>query len=515
MSRVVSSLLIAAVFFVLHHVAVIAGYLYPPPGHEPQLFLRNSDVPQYLSWIALAKDYWLLPSFHNAQPSGPALFQPIVQIIARSGLPVPAAYYGLQFLFQWFAAFAFLMALDQFCSSVRQKRFAILFTLATLPLFLLAYTLAHVVPVEKLLFVTGVIDYSYQSADGLFRGGTSNSPTLAWGTATLLLGFVLLARYLSSGTMRDLSYTAGCFFLSALLHPFEIFVMVSAAAPILLLRNRDFKAFALLSVAGAAGVLPYVIQTLRTPWMMEMSKQARWQPPFYLWPLFVFGLPFAFVIYLLLIRFRLKDQQDLLLASWFACGILLPYVPFFRGAEHFYDGYACCIGILLARRLAIDPQLKPLYEKHAVRFHYAAAALATLTVAALSVTYLQIWRDGSSADPLLIGAVRSQKEGRLLDWMRTHLDRKLVVSPLTLAPWVAAVPLPSMASHDKMSIGYDDQSKLVERFYKGEDVTHELIDRYPVRYIVVPEQSTSVRLPAKAHLLQALDGYRIYELPVS
>jgi hypothetical protein len=516
MRRVLQAAAISMSFFLLHHLAILAAHLQTPVGYEPSPFLRNSDVPQYLSWIELAREYWLLPSFHNAVPTTPAMFQPVPLLIARSGLPIEVAYYGLQIVFQWFAAYAFLVALDQFCKSPRQKRFAILFTLSALPVFLLVYAAAHVLPVQKLLFIPGIIDYAYQSADGLFRGGASNSPTLSWGTATLLLGFTLLAKYLEDPTRQRLTVTAVCFFLSGLLHPFEIFVLTAAATPILLFlrRSRDVTAWVTLSLAGALGVLPYVIQTLRTPWLMEMSKQARWQPPFYLWPLFVFGVPFAFLIYLLFLRFRLRETQDLLLASWFACGIVLPYVPFLRGAEHFYDGYACCIGLLLTRRLAIDPQLHPLYTRFQRRFHFAAGGLAAVTVASLAAMYVQIWNDGANPDPFLISAVRQKKETKLLGWMKQNLDRSLVLSPVGLAPWVAATPLPSFASHDIMTIGFEEQAKLADRFYSGEDIANELFTRYPVRYIVVPE-STKPRVPLSARLIHDTDGYRVFALPSS
>ncbi len=498
----------------LNHLALIAGWWRHAPDLEPSGFLRNSDVPQYLSWIELAREHWLIPSYHNANPSEPAMFQPIPVLLARSGLPTPVAYYGLQLIFQWFAAYAFVAALAEFCRSRAQQWLAVLFTLATLPVFLILYTAAHVLPVEKLAFITGIIDYSYQSADGLFRGGASNSPTLSWGTATLLLGFTLLARYLRTHSNRDLSRTAACGFLSALLHPFEIFVLTAAATPILLVlpRTRNLRAWFIICGSGALGVLPYVVQTLRTPWLMEVSKQARWQPPFYLWPLFVYGIPFILLIYLLGVRFRLKEPQDLLLASWFVTALILPYFPFLRGGEHFYDGFACCIGILLTRRLAIDPQLHPLYERFRPRFHLAAWGLAGLSAVCLTAMYIQIWKDGSNPDPFLISAVRPKTEGRLLEWMKQNLDRSLVLSPTNLAPWVATVPLPSMASHDIMTIGFEEQKKLVDRFYLGEQVANELIARYPIRYIVVPDSAKPV-LPNDAILIQRLEDYTVYEMP--
>jgi hypothetical protein len=218
-------------------------------------------------------------------------------------------------------------------------------------------------------------------------------------------------------------------------------------------------------------------------------------------------------VYLLLVRVRLKEPQDLLLVSWFLTGILLPYVPFLRGAEHFYNGYAVCIGLLLARRLAIDPQIRPIYERYRPRFKWAAASLATVTALCLVAAYVQIWKDGSNPDPFLISAVRPKGESKLLDWMKQNLGRSLVISPLSLAPWVAAVPRPSLASHDIMTIGFEEQAKLVDRFYKGEDVEKELISKYPIRYIVVPEKAHPA-LPAAAILLQVLEGYRIYEVPI-
>jgi hypothetical protein len=36
----------------------------PPPGYQPAYYIRNMDVPQFLTWMELSKTNWLLPNEH-------------------------------------------------------------------------------------------------------------------------------------------------------------------------------------------------------------------------------------------------------------------------------------------------------------------------------------------------------------------------------------------------------------------------------------------------------------------
>ncbi len=46
----------------LNHIGVIAGMVNPPPGYQPAYYLRTLDVPQYLTWLELARTQCLLPN---------------------------------------------------------------------------------------------------------------------------------------------------------------------------------------------------------------------------------------------------------------------------------------------------------------------------------------------------------------------------------------------------------------------------------------------------------------------
>jgi hypothetical protein len=80
-----------------------------------------------------------------------------------------------------------------------------------------------------------------------------------------------------------------------------------------------------------------------------------------------------------------------------------------------------------------------------------------------------------------------------------------------MAPWVATIPMPSVASHDLFSITYAAQHSLAERFYKGEDVRGELLDGFGVSYVIAPK-SAPIQL-AGASLLHEEGSLRLFELP--
>ncbi|MFZ0637513.1 MAG: hypothetical protein WAM08_18475, partial [Candidatus Acidiferrales bacterium] len=215
--------------FLLHHAGVVSGALAPPPGYEPAWTLRNLDVPQYLTWLEAARHEVLLPDYHAPWVTEPGLFQPLLLAAARTGLPTLVAYYAPVLAGYIFAAFALLHAASVFCPG-RETLFALLAALCTVPFRLIGWLLAQVLPLPKVLVVLGLIDYSYDTADGLFRGGMSNSVTLSVGTALVLLSMAALGRFAESGQRKYLFRLAALAFLSAFLHPFEVFVIVAAAA---------------------------------------------------------------------------------------------------------------------------------------------------------------------------------------------------------------------------------------------------------------------------------------------
>lgn len=489
---------------VLNHVAVIGGMVAPPAGYEPAYVIRNLDVPQYLTWAALAKDHWLLPNFHAPWKTEPALFQPMLQIVGKSGLSPLVSHYVFQFLLYWVTAYALLLAFQTFCQTRRQMLYAAIVMIGAIPLKLLGWAVAKWVgaaaPVQ-LGLAYGLIEYTYETADGFLRGGLSNSFTLTYGTAVTLFGFTALALYVRTGEKKYFKRLCFCAFFGALLHPFEVFLVVFGAVFPLLKMKRPFE-IGILGAAGGVGLLPYVIQSVRSPWVRDASDFAQWHMTSPVWVLLTFGLPAIGICWLMAMRFRGEGPEDDVLQSWFLSTSLLPLVPAIPVAIHLFDGFTYCLGFLLVRKASQDK----LFRRYGARLRPVAYGWAAISVVVLGTVYLQIYNDGKQADPL-IGrpAVIARDERLMLEWMGKNLPHeRVVLAPAEMAPWVATIPMIAMASHDVFSISFDAQREAAARFYAGDE---SVIDRYSVSYVVSEQRL------AFGNLLHEEGKLRIYEMP--
>jgi hypothetical protein len=509
-----ASFLLAAALFTLHHLGVISGALAPPPGFEPAWVIRNLDVPQYLTWLQASRDHLLIPDYHAPWRTEPALFEPLFWVAARLPLRPLAAYYTFHFSLYFAASFVLLYAVSVFCPG-RDGWFALAAAACAVPFRLYGWLFASAFSSIKwqVLFAAGLIDYGYDTADGLFRGGLSNSPTLTAGTMFVLLAMALLVRYLETPSPGYLASLCGVTLLSALLHPFEVFLIVPAAAVPMLVRGR-FMAWMAVSISGLLGMAPYLALSVRSAWLRDAGEliHSSFHP---FWVLADFGPPCVLAVYLLLIRFRMPDTRDTVLKSWFLTApvmLLVPGVPF---SLHLLNGFAFCVGFLLVRRIACDRQIRPLLARHRRATYGVLAAMIAVSAAAVFVFYAQVWRDGRRAEPVwLLSSVRPVAEGALLDWLGEHAPSDaLVLSPPDLAPWVATIPRTSFASHDFFSITYSQQRELAEQFLRGDPSLDDLVAAYGVRFVVVPKASAAnTRMPGSAWR-KDIGAWRIYEFP--
>lgn len=501
-----AALVLGAFVGAVNHVAVFSGMLGAPPGFAPAYVIRNLDIPQYLTWAALAKDYWLLPNFHAPWQTEPALFQPMLQIVGKSGLAPLTAYYLLQGLLYWITAFALIQAFRTFCRSRREMMYAAIVMIGALPLKLVGWAVAKWVgaaaPVQMGL-AYGLIEYSYETADGFLRGGLSNSFTLTFGTAITLFSFTALAKYLRTGDRVQFRWLCACAFVGALFHPFEVFLVVAGAVFPLWSKRRAVDAV-VLGVTGMAGVLPYLVQVVRSPWLRDASDLAQWQMTSPAWVILAFGLPALLICWLMAMRFRGESSDDDVLQSWFLTTALLPMVPAVPVAIHLFDGFTYCLGFLLVRKASQDK----LFRRFGGRMRPLAWGWAGVSLAVLATAYAQIFADGRKVEPELgRPAIIASDERRMLEWMGLHLRRdQVVLAPLEMAPWVATIPMIAMASHDVFSVSFDAQREAATRFFAGDS---SVLDRYGVRY-VVSEKS----LPM-GELRHRQGNLWLYELPES
>jgi len=509
------AVLLGTLLCAINHAGVLAGMLDPPAGYVPAHFIRNLDVPQYLTWAELSKQHGLLPDYHAPWLTEPALFQPMFWIVGHTMLPMAVSYYLFQILTYWLAALALLQAARTFCETRRQMFYSAAVVVCSIPLLMLGWVAAMALGWSTALRTflgLGVVHYAYDTADGLVRGGLSNSITLTFGTAMTLFAFTNLARYIKDGQRRHYLWLVACVFFDGLFHPFEIFLITTAAVwP--LWRAGKKHMIPWLFAAASVGMSPYVIQTVRSSWVRDASDLAQWTMGSPAWVLLAFGIPAAMVCWLMLINFRVKRPEDGVLQSWFLCASLLPMIPVIPVSSHLFDGFVYCLGFLLVRKATEDRLISRLFATRPRVMRFGLAGWVLASAAALGTMYAQVWKEGKSPEPdLFLSAVAPLDEVRMIDWMRASLPHQdLVLAPSAMAPWVATIPMPSFASHDLFSISYNAQQDLSDRFYKGENLRRELIDNFGVSYVVVPK-STPLQLE-DAELVHEEASLRLYHIP--
>jgi hypothetical protein len=513
-ARLILAVLLGTLLGLVNHIGVIAGILDPPPGYQPSYYLRNLDVPQYLTWMELARTHWLLPNEHAPWQTEPAMFQPMFTIAARTGLPTMVAYYGLQLLLYWVAGYALILAAQTFMKTRRAMLYAALVVLGALPLRLLAWTAAKALGLPSLVQLVlsyGLVEYSYDTADGLVRGGLSNSMLLTFGTAMTLFAFTNLAKFITEGRRRYYYWLLLCVFLDALFHPFEIFI-ITAAAVWPLWKAAGKTKCVWLFVAAGTGMLPYLYETQRFSWVRDLSQISTWKMGSPVWVLLVYGIPAMLICWLMLIRFRVERPEDEILQSWFLCAAVLPMIPLVPSAMHTFDGYVYAVGFLLVRKAQADRLISRLFVEKRTAMRLALAGWGAVSIIALGGAYAQLWKDGKSANPEFLSAVAPSGEVAMIAWMKANLPHdRLVLAPEAMAPWVAAIPMPSMGSHDVFSVTYQAQRDLAGHFYQGQPLRSDLIDGFGVSYVIAPAGAPIVLEGGK--LLHQEASLRLYEVP--
>lgn len=518
--RALAAVALGTILFLVNYDGVIAGVLQPPPGYEPAWFTRNMDTPHNLTSAILAQEnWWLVPDYDAPWVTKGALFHPLFQIIGRSGLPIFVSYYVFTILFYWMAAWALIEVARVFCENRRQMFYAALMVVCALPVKLLGFLVArplHFPLPYRLWMGVGLIEYTLNTSDGLARGGLSNSLTLTLGTAIMLFSFANLAKFVGTGRQANYYWLLACVFLGAVFHPFEIFIITVAAVWPLWVARRPWHSV-MLFVAAGVGFIPQIIQSMRSDWVRDASDLARdWRITTPVWVLEVYGIPAILVCWLLLVKFKMERPEDRVLQSWFITTLFLPLVPGLPSAMHFFDGFVYCVAILLVRKAYQDRLFEMLFRERPKLMRAGLGVAVGVSILTLIVTYAQIYKDGKSADPALLSAVVPKAEVAMLRWMKENLAHRdvaasLVLAPEEMAPWVATIPMPSLGSHDVMSITYFSQRDLANRFYKGEDLRRELIDKFGVSYVVLPTASHPVM--DSAELLHTEGNLQLFLIP--
>jgi len=522
------SVAVAAFLFVLNHTAVISGALAPPPGYVPQYVVRNTDMTVYLNSMQATRHAWLAPNFSAPWLTSNELLTPILALMGHMSnimpWPVLVDYYVIHFLATVGATLLLIGALRYFLPSGRQRLAAIAVIFCSVPFLSIWYAIAKALGGSPGLSSLGLIEYTYTTADGLVRGGASNSITLTFGTASVLAAVLLLAKRIETGGTGWLWAAAGVNFVSAFFHPFEFSVITGSGCLLFGLEgfrthnwNRAIRHSLVMIATGVAGLSPYLIQLSRVGWLRDMSAADPAMPMNIASVLLMWGLPAFLSVYAPLMRFRPRTAKDEVLAAWCLVAVLLlfahPPSPF-----HLLDGFTYINAMLLVRIGAADPKARTLLERNRRPLVACCCIWFLLCAGAQAATILQLARDGRSADPdVLLSSVAPESEPALRQWLHSNASPdEVVLAPGLMSAWLTTIPMHGFAAQDNFSISYEGQSKQSASFYAGEwspEQANEFLHQYGIGWVVMPLKSTAKQYLAQRAPAALFGDLALYRLP--
>lgn len=527
MTAVLPGLLGSALYF-LNNLDVVHGLIAPPPGYVPLGIQRNADVAQYLTWIRGLETAWILPNYHAPWFTPPGLIVPAllpVSILERwfSENPILALQL-FSFAGYLFAAYALAFAYATFCQTRSRAFWSLLLALSCVPLVSLP-GVSHFLRNHSQY--SGALDHIQfmMVSDGFLRGLVT-WPFQTYGTGGQVLSMALLARYCNSREPRWLGYLALVCLLSALFHPFEVFVTVTVVGIVLLQQNEpiinSLTNFSVVSVAATVGLSPYLIQSLRVPWVREVAEANRHLVEIMPAPLFaMIGLPGILVIALCLLGFpQTRDHNTTVMKAWFFCTLLVFFVPRMPFAIHMLDGLFIVVGLLLAAQMQDLSSRRPFLPKPVL------CTVGVLLVAWSLIPHVafrwRAWRDGIDVSNTAFkypSTVSPLGEFATIQWLRTHASSEdLVLASEDAAPWMTTAPVHSFASHWVLSllVTHPRYGVLRDSFFDGNLTAlqaHDLLEDLGVRFVVVPDASPAIHYLDKASMRAHFNTTAIYEIP--
>jgi hypothetical protein len=494
-------LLLAAVLFGLNNLAIISGWLRPPEGYAPMLMVRAQDIALYLNWAHAYQLQNLIPNYAAPWQTEPAFFNAFMWVLARfcqlTRLEMVSGYHIFHFLFYVVAAYALFFAVRVFTETAKQAVAVFVVILCVVPLPSLAVLPSIIFGFSRPPVGAGYFVWS--SSDGFFHG-ISGSTLVTFGTATTLLAFSLLAKYLKTEKTQYFICMLLVAFLSALVHATEIFLIVGVGTVILIWtrrkrRRRAITEIAALGMAGACGLAPYIIMTWRHRWLQDLAHMSRWQLPGALHELLLMlGLPAILAIALLVIQPKMASPSDWLLQSWFVCTLIGIYLPVIPSPQHLFDGFHYATAILLVRQVSQSRLPARIYQSRPYLTVATISVICLLSLSAYLAYYYQSFRDGRSVQPeQLFTTVAPKDELAVISWLRQNArPDQLVLAPPNNSPWLSTVPMHSFAAHWHWSLTFSEQVQTAKSFYSGEltpEGARQLLSEYGIRYVVIPETS--------------------------
>ena len=514
--------LLGAALYVLNNLNVLHAIFAAPAGYAPCGVQRHMDVGEYLAWLEAFKTNWVIPNYQAPWTTSRGLVMPGLMPIALLerllSLPSVVALQLLSFVGYMFVAYAVAHASRSFFQSRRQALWGVLLAICCVPVVCLPGA-SHI--------LKGVGDHEgwlkfLLVGDGFFHGLVT-WPFVTLGTAFQLLSMSLLVRYVKAPARRGLLWLACCCFLSALMHPFEIAVTVTAVA-IVFLREFGWKAqtvgrFALIAAAAGIGLSPHVLETLLVPWVHEISEANSIQLlPNLLLP--IIGVPAMVALVLLLLGYPRRASTEItVLKVWCFSSFVVFYLPGMPFPIHFLDGIFFAIGFLLVIQAGELMEEKPAFTGPLLRI--GALLLLLWSVGAHAMLRLDTWEGGILPQERAghLSAIAPVEEFATVRWLRQHASPEdMVLATRETAPWLAAVPMHSFASHWLSSElatrpGFE---AVRAAFFAGQlpsNQAHQLLENLGVRYVVIPDGSPAAGYMDRTQQQARLGSWTIYELP--
>lgn len=501
-----------------NYSGIIGGWLNVPEGYEPAYLNRGTDFAQYLTWAKASESQVLIPNYHAPFATEPALFNPLLLVLSRiallAGIEFAHLYVLAHVLAYALCGFGLYRSLSVFLNSFREA-------LLALALMMLSIPLSSLLTAPRFLrngAVSPMRQFLYTSSDG-FIHGMPGSLLVTVSTAIVLLAFAAMGRYIQTQERAELRKACLLIALVTFLHPFEVFVLVAASGAALLLCQRSRKAVwdcFFIGLAGLCGLLPYAAIALTEPWVAEAARLNRWNPGNPIRLIASLGLPTIAVLGLLVPARRRLKHADVLLVAWMLSTLVLVYVPFIPWSQHLFDGYHCATGMLLARLAGESPAIGIRRWVGDRLVMTGAAVLLLLSLGAYAVYWRTAYRNGSAVEPRNhFHTIRPKKEAALIDWLRQNTSPdELLVAPLEYAPWVAATPIHSLASHYLFSLTFENQAAFSVAFYDGQlkpEEAERRLAEFGVRYVVALEKSDVSKYLAKAKIRWKREDLTVYD----
>ena len=513
--------ILGAALYVLNNLNVLHAIIAPPPGYLPYGVQRHMDVGEYLCWLEALKTSWAIPNYHAPWITSPDFIMPAFMPLALLERLIPlspvVALQLLSFVSYIFLAYVVAYACRSFCQTRAQALWSVLLAFCCVPLVCLPgvshlFKLAVQEPWIKFLVV----------GDG-FLHGLVTWPLVTLGTAFQVLSMSLLVRYANTPDRRRLGLLASLSFISALMHPFEIAVTLTVVAIVFVrqfgLGSKTFARLGLIAGAAGIGLSFHVFETLRVPWIHELSEANFLQ----IMPDMLFGIigvPAIVVVALLLIGYpRRSNTESTVLKAWFLSSLVVFYLPGMPFGPHFLDGIFFAIGFLVvlqARELMED---KPAFLAPLIRACAVVLILGSVTVHVM--LRREMWQGGIVPQEKAghLSAIAPKEEFATVQWLRQHASPDdMVLATRETAPWLATVPMHSFASHWLSSLlgtrpGFDAARAA---FFTGtlpSNQAHQFLNTIGVRFVVVADGSPASGYMDNAQQAARIGSWTIYEIP--